>query len=340
MVDLREAIGRDLEARARGKGMGVHTASAIVAVHGRARVRAVDVMALDVFGDKVVGPRRRIACDLVGMSGGWTPTIHLFCQARGTTIFRDDIAGFVPGAAHATMPNASAGAANGTFELAGAIEEGRRCGRAGLGELGIDLPAEQAPVKATGGADPGRLRPFWTVPAEKPLGHGMAKYFHDFQNDSTAADLHLAAREGFRSVEHIKRYTTTGMGTDQGKTSNMNALGILSELRGDAIPEVGTTTFRPPFSWPDLRCGGRSRPGRTSSRPSARPPCTPGTRPAARPLECAGDWLRPWYFPLPGEDREKAVQRECVAVRTRVGVADASPLGKDRPARAGCRRVP
>ena len=227
VVDLREAIGRDLEARARGKGMGVHMASAIVAVHGRARrVRAVDVMALDVFGDKVVGPRRRIACDLVGMSGGWTPTIHLFCQARGTTIFRDDIVGFVPGAAHATTPNASAGAANGTFDLAGAIEEGRRCGRAGLGELGIDLPAEQAPVEATGGAGPGRLRPFWTVPAEKPLGHGMAKYFHDFQNDSTAADLHLAAREGFRSVEHIKRYTTTGMGTDQGKTSNMNALGV------------------------------------------------------------------------------------------------------------------
>ena len=327
VVDLREAIGRDLEARARGEGMGVHMASAIVAVHGRARVRAVDVMALDVFGDKVVGPRRRIACDLVGMSGGWTPTIHLFCQARGTTIFRDDIAGFVPGAAHATMPNASAGAANGTFDLAGAIEEGRRCGRAGLAELGIDLPAEQAPVEATGGAGPGRLRPFWTVPAEKPLGHGMAKYFHDFQNDSTAADLHLAAREGFRSVEHIKRYTTTGMGTDQGKTSNMNALGILSELRGDAIPEVGTTTFRPPFS--GLTFGAVAGLDRGDFfTPQRKTPMHPWHEARGAPIECAGDWLRPWYFPLPGEDREKAVQRECVAVRTRVGVADASPLGK------------
>ena len=327
VIDLREVIGRDLEARARDKGVGVHTASAIVAVHGRARVRVVDVRALDVGGGKVVGPKRRIACDLVGMSGGWTPTVHLFCQARGTTVFRDDIAAFVPGAVHATMPNASAGAANGTFDLTETIEEGRRYARVGLGELGVELPAQEAPIEATGGAGPGRLRPFWTVPASKPLGHGRARHFHDFQNDSTAADLHLAAREGFRSVEHLKRYTTTGMGTDQGKTSNMNALGILSELRGDTIPEVGTTTFRPPFS--GLTFGAVAGLDRGDFfTPQRKTPMHPWHEAYGAPMERAGDWLRPWYFPLPDEDRERAVQRECLAVRTRVGVADASTLGK------------
>ena len=327
VVDLREAIGRSLEARARDEGIRVRTASAIVAVHGRAQVRAVDVMALDAAGEKVVGPKRRIACDLVGMSGGWTPTIHLFCQARGSTVFRNDIAAFVPGAAHATMPNASAGAANGTFDLAGAIAEGRRCARAALGELGIELPAERAPVEATGGAGPGRLRALWSVPSDKPLGRGRPGHFHEFQNDATAADLHLAAREGFGAVEHLKRYTTTGMGTDQGKTSNMNALGILAEARGDPIPEVGSTTFRPPFTGltfgavAGLDLGDFFTPRRTT-------PMHPWHEARGAPMECAGDWLRPRCFPQPGEDRENAVERECVAVRARVGLADASTLGK------------
>ena len=139
--------------------------------------------------------------------------------------------------------------------------------------------------------------------------------------------LPVAEREGFRSVEHLKRYTTTGMGTDQSKTSNMNALGILSELRGDAIPEVGTTTFRPPFT--GLTFGAVAGLDRGDFfTPQRKTPMHPWHEARGTPLECAGDWLRPWYFPLPGEDREKAVQRECLAVRNRVGVANASTLGK------------
>ena len=166
----------------------------------------------------------------------------------------------------------------------------------------------------------------WTVPPRHP-DQRLNKHFVDFQNDVTAADVQLAAREGYRSVEHLKRYTTTGMGTDQGKTSNVNALAILARSLGNAISATGTTTFRPPFvpvafgALAGRDVGALSDPVRTTTMHLWHV-----EKGAA--FEDVGQWKRPWYYPRNGESMREAVNRECLAVRNAVGILDASTLGK------------
>ena len=170
------------------------------------------------------------------------------------------------------------------------------------------------------------IRLLWTVPPRHP-DRRLDKHFVDFQNDVTAADIALAAREGYRSVEHLKRYTTTGMGTDQGKTSNVNALAILSETLGADIASTGTTTFRPPYV-PATFGALAGRDVGELSDPCAPHPCTSGTSSRARRSRTWGQWKRPWYYPRRGESMREAVDRECLAVRNAVGILDASTLGK------------
>ncbi|HKX10730.1 MAG TPA: glycine cleavage T C-terminal barrel domain-containing protein, partial [Stellaceae bacterium] len=166
------------------------------------------------------------------------------------------------------------------------------------------------------------LRPLWLAPAE-----GGAKRFVDFQNDVTAEDIALAAREGLRSVEHVKRYTTTGMGTDQGKTSNVNALALLSQAVGRAIAETGTTTFRPPYTGvPFGALAGRARGGLVD--PVRVTPINAWHIAEGAVFEDVGQWKRARHYPKAGEDMERAVRRECLAVRDAVGIFDASTLGK------------
>src|SRR5690606_31774244 len=169
-------------------------------------------------------------------------------------------------------------------------------------------------------------KPVWLVPSEKPVGRG-GKPFVDFQNDVTAADVLLAAREGYRSVEHLKRYTTTGMGTDQGKTSNVNALAILAATLNQDIPAVGTTTFRPPYT--PVTIGAFSGYDRGDLLdPIRRTPMHSWHESMGAKFENVGQWRRPWYYPRPGETMQDAVNREVKAARIGVGIIDASTLGK------------
>ena len=203
-----------------------------------------------------------------------------------------------------------AGAVNGTLDMEDCIAEGHA---AGAGEPEAPGPAHPA------------ARAVWTVPTRKPGGE--ARRFVDFQNDVTTADIALAAREGYESVEHLKRYTTLGMGTDQGKTGNVPGLAILAATLGVSIPEVGTTTFRPPYD-PVTLGAIAGRDVGSLADPVRRTPLHAWHKENGAVFEDVGQWKRPFYYPRPGETKDDAVSRECLAVRNAAGVMDASTLGK------------
>jgi sarcosine oxidase subunit alpha len=250
--------------------------------------------------------------------------VHLHSQAQGKLVYDEANACFRPDETRAA--NVSVGACNGTFGLQDALAEARDAGRAAAIACGFEaseppsLPdSEDVPAMPPS--------PLWLVPDFDPPARGKHKHFVDLQNDTTAADIRLAVQEGFESVEHMKRYTLTGFGTDQGKTSNINGLAILAEVTGESIPKVGTTTFRPPYTPVTFAAmGGRDRgelfdPARLTAIHARHIK-------AGAEFEDVGQWKRPWYYPRAGEDMHAAVARECAAVRERVGVIDASTLGK------------
>ena len=326
VVDVRVNPGGGLVGQAEQAGIMVHRGSAITAVHGRSGVQSVEVMRLNAAGDGVAtSSRTAVACTIVATSGGWTPTVHLHSQARGRLVFNDRIAGFIPGEGTRINPHSSAGACNGSFDLNECFEQGFRAGHGVAREAGYEgelpLMAKAATIAE------GPLRVMWSIPCEHPIGRGPKKHFHELQNDATVGDLYLAVREGFGSTEHLKRYTTTGMGTDQGKTSNLTALGVLSELRREPILSVGVTTFRPPYT--PLTLGavvGQNR--RELFLPERKTALHPWHVQNGAVFEDVGDWKRPRYFPVGNESMNEAVQRECAAVRQSVGILDASTLGK------------
>jgi sarcosine oxidase subunit alpha len=251
-------------------------AAVIVAAHGRRRVRGVDI--------GIAGGRRatRVECDLVCVSGGWNPAVHLYSQARGTLRYDERIAAFVPDAC--PLPIRAVGA-------------------------------------AAGEVDVGRLEPMWSVTSRG------GKRFVDLQNDVTAEDVALAAREGYTSVEHLKRYTTLGMGTDQGKTSNVVGLALLAQAIDRPIPEVGTTTFRPPYSPVTLGAVAGDEQG-SHLAPTRRTAMHDWHAAQGARFVTAGLWLRPHSYPRAGETEDDAANREARNVRTNAGVVDVSTLGK------------
>jgi sarcosine oxidase subunit alpha len=282
-------------------------------------------MGLNERGDGVQGAARRIDCSIVAVSGGWTPTAHLFSQSRGKLRYDDDIDAFVPGDRHSTSPNVSAGACRGTFDLGNCIDQGLKAGAAAATAAGFEAGVPEVPK--TDRVDHGPIRGLWTIPCDHPIGKGPKKHFHELHNDATVDDIMVAVREGYKEVEHLKRYTTTGMGTDQGKTSNLVALGVLSELRDTAVESIGTTTFRPPYT--PLTFGaiaGQTRGSLFLQRRGT--PMHPWHERNGAVYEDVGDWKRPHYFPRGSEDMHAAVQRECRIVRKTVGLLDATTLGK------------
>jgi sarcosine oxidase, subunit alpha len=322
VVDLRPSPEGQRQAAARTLGIEILAGHTVARTFGNGRVTGVEVMPMTADGAGVVGGSRRIECDLVGMAGGWSPTVHLYSQAGGKLRYDATLAAFVPG--NFRHGQHLAGAVRGSFALGAALTEGFAAGAAAAEAAGFRTTA--APVPAVDGYEPSPQRVLWVLPSSKPLGHG-GKYFVDFQNDVTAADLKLAVREGYRSVEHVKRYTTTGMGTDQGKTSNINALAILSDTVGAAIPAVGTTTFRPPYT-PVTIGAFASRDLGDLLDPIRRTPTHGWAEKVGAPFENVGQWKRAWYFPRPGETMHAAVNREVKAARSSVGIVDASTLGK------------
>ena len=264
-----------------------------------------------------VGSSTEIACDLLLVSGGWNPAVHLFSQSRGRLRYDDALGAFVPGEELDGL--GVAGSAAGVFDLAGCLADGRRAVLAVL-----DAPArdDRLPVAADAAA-PAAPLVLWRVPDTA----GGTTSFVDLQRDATVADIARAVGAGLRSVEHVKRYTTIGTAHDQGKTSGVIASGITAELLGIPVQQTGTTTFRPPYTPVAFAAlAGRDR-GRLFD--PERVTALHDWHVAAGALfEDVGQWKRPRFYPQPGEDMEAAVLRECAAARTGVGILDGSTLGK------------
>jgi sarcosine oxidase subunit alpha len=298
---------------ARRAGLPLLERTTVVGTRGRLRVNAVHLGRIDPHGTVLPGPT--LSCDLVIMSGGHTPCVHLFSQSRGKLIWDEALQAFIPGAG--AERERSAGACRGVSALAAAIEDGAAAGRAAAQP--VRAPAATNLVAAAADGILG------TLPKRKH--HAGQKAFVDWQNDVTTADLALATREGFRSIEHVKRYTTTGMATDQGKTSNLNALAIVAASLGKSIPEVGVTTFRMPYT-PVSFGSLASRARGDLFDPVRRTPMHDWVREQGAVFENVSLWKRARYFPRAGEDMHRAVARECLAVRNHCGIFDASTLGK------------
>ncbi|MCL4162482.1 UNVERIFIED_CONTAM: hypothetical protein GTU68_010257, partial [Idotea baltica] len=264
------------------------------------------------------GSERTIECGALGVSGGWNPNVHLTCHQRGRPVWNEAIAAFVPGGDLPTGQSV-AGAASGEFSTHAALGTGSKEAAAALRDIGIKARAITLPKSEDA---PVNLQPFWYV------GEGKGRAWLDQQNDVTVKDVKLAHQENFRSVEHLKRYTTLGMATDQGKTSNMGGLAIMAELAGKSIPEVGTTIFRPPYTPVAMGTfGGRSR-GKHFHPVRETPSHKWAVEQGAVFVE-VGNWLRAQWFPRPGENTwRESVDREVRAVRSSVGVCDVTTLGK------------
>ncbi|WGH79291.1 sarcosine oxidase subunit alpha family protein [Jannaschia ovalis] len=263
---------------------------------------------------------RKLACDALGVSGGWNPTIHLTCHTGARPEWHAPLAAFLP--RDGAVPGLQvAGAAAGRFDTHAALESGRDAAVACL--RGWDArPCTVAIPEAR--RDAGAIAPLWAVEAPRDARH---RAWLDFQNDVTVKDIHQAATENFRSVEHMKRYTTQGMATDQGKSSNVAALAILADATGRGIPETGTTTFRPPFVPVPISAMGAGAQG-AGFAPARRTTSDPAMRDRGAPMIETGLWYRPGWFPKAGEDWLAACTREAAMVRESVGVADVSTLGK------------
>ncbi|AKO96124.1 sarcosine oxidase, alpha subunit family, heterotetrameric form [Marinovum algicola DG 898] len=264
------------------------------------------------------GSERIIECGALGVSGGWNPNVHLTCHQRGRPAWNAAISAFVPGT---DLPQGQsvAGAAAGAFSTHAALRSGAEQAAAILGDLGIKPDKARLPRAEDA---PANIQPFWHVT------EGRGRAWLDQQNDVTVKDVKLAHQENFRSVEHLKRYTTLGMATDQGKTSNMGGLAIMAELAGKSIPGVGTTIFRPPYTPVAMgTLGGRAR--GAHFHPVRETPSHTWAREQGAVFVEAGNWLRAQWFPRPGETHwRQSVDREVRAVRGSVGVCDVTTLGK------------
>ena len=327
VVDVRsESTGPNTE-KLMAMGVSFYTNHTLVEAKGTKRVSAAVIAPMSGDGGAIAGELTTLPCDFIGSSSGYNPIVHLHCQSGAKLDFDPTTACFVPGAPVGATPTISAGAAKGLFSLNDALVSGADAALEAMQAAGVS-PSEKAIVSASEEAHPGNLhiRHLWLLPSDKPTSKG-GKFWVDFQNDVTAADLQLAVRENFRSVEHIKRYTTLGMATDQGKTSNINALGILSDVLGVTIPEIGTTTFRPPYTPTTFGAIAGREPGDFLDVARVTPMHDWHVNNGAL-FEDVGQWKRAWYYPRGGENMHAAVDRECQAVRESVGILDASTLGK------------
>ena len=326
ILDARASGGGALAQQARDMGIRVENGKAIAKVHGGKRVTAVSIC--DQAGEGVV--LDTIDCDAVAMSGGWSPVVHLYSHCGGKlnwdaeqVMFRPDLTrmptnqngqGFV-------MP---AGTANGEMSTAATLADATARAMDVVAALGKSAPKVTAPTAAA--EDAAAIEPVWMMPQGANIKLRM-KTWLDYQNDVKVSDVQLAAQEGYESVEHTKRYTTLGMATDQGKLSNINGLATLSGALNADIPQVGTTTFRPPYTPISLASiAGSARD--EVFQPIRKTPMHEWHIANGADFEPVGHWRRPYCFPRAGETKAQAVEREILQTRKSLGLLDASTLGK------------
>ena len=303
IVDSRSEVPD--EVRALVSGIDILPGHVVTTALGHRHVRGVEISPTGGGND------RRVSCDLLANSGGWNPAVHLFSQSRGTLRYDEALASFLPDQPAQNVT--CAGGAGGALTLAEALRSGAEAGARAAGVPPLDCPdANDVPYA---------IEPLWRVETAR------GKAFLDIQNDVTVDDVHLALREGYDNVEHVKRYTTGGMGIDQGKTGNINIIGTVAMQQGLSPGEIGTTTFRAPYTPVSFGAIGGIR-EESVVFPYRHTPITDwNIAQGAFMYEAGARWCRPGYFPKSGESFQDTVNRECRAVREGVGVYDGSPLG-------------
>ena len=266
----------------------------------------------------VLSDGSKVSIDCLAVSGGWSPNVHLTCHKRNRPVWDGAIAAFVPGS-DLDSGMEVAGAAKGSFLLADCLKQGAAAGAEAASDLGFSPSPQSAPQA---GDETAGIEAFWHVQG------GKGRAWLDMQNDVTVKDVELAHREGFQSVEHLKRYTTLGMATDQGRTSNVPALAVMASLTGGTIEETGTTVYRPPYSPVAIGAfAGRSR-GR-DFRPFRHTPSHRWSKEHGAVFVEAGTWLRPQWYAAEGETHwRQSVDREVLATRRSAGICDVTTLGK------------
>ena len=311
IFDLRDSADGEQPRRAREAGLTIVTGARIAGALGKLAVSAAKV--------ETASGTQTISCDALLVSGGWTPSVHLHSQSRGKVVWDEARGIFLPGAS--VQRERSAGACKGEFGLGEALNSGALAGAEAARATGF---AAAAAAYTTENA-PDTLGGF--LGDASGAGADQAKAFVDFQNDVCAKDIRLAVREGMRSIEHVKRYTTTGMATDQGKTSNLNALAIAAKALDVPLPQVGLTTFRQPYTPVSFGAFAGASRGDLFD-PIRRTAIHDWAEEHGAAFEDVGLWKRAWYFARRGEDMHAAVARECRRTRETVGLFDASTLGK------------
>ncbi len=318
IIDIRDNSSSEIVTKIKSLGIQIYWNHTIVNTKGYKRIKKVTVMKLNDKGNDVIGKKIELNCDCLAISGGWTPMVHLFTQSGGKLKFdnKDNI--FVPDKTN--LNQLSIGSAKGDFELDDVLINSIKDTKKFLQIENSNF--DKIDVKCSKEKEKKNI---WLLPSDKPLS--KTKPFLDYQNDSTAKDIKLALREGFKSIEHVKRYTTTGMGTDQGKLANMHALGIVADTTNTNMGDLGTTTFRPPYT--PLTFG--TIVGRNVGQffdVFRKTPMHDWHVDNNAKFENVGQWKRAWYYPKDGESMHDTVQRESKAARKSSGILDASTLGK------------
>lgn len=317
IVDTRPTPNTDLVKQAAARGITVFAGYTATGTSGRLRIKSVRINKVE---NGTVLAAQTLACDSLLVCGGWTPSLHLFSHTKGSLKWDDQSQTFLPD--RITEDCQIAGAGRGLWGIEAALNDGFAMGAAAAKALG-----KTAKVKTLSVADdrPGSGASHTELPTD--LDAGKARAFVDYQNDVTAKDLRLAVREGMRSIEHVKRYTTNGMATDQGKMSNINGLNIAADALGKKQPEVGLTTFRPPYTPTTFGAFVGYHKG-DHFEVTRKTPIDSWAEENGAVFEPVSLWRRAWYFPKEGEDMEAAVRRECRETRKSLGMFDASTLGK------------
>ena len=324
IVDSRRSPGTSVVKEAEALGIPIYKGHVISSARsGSEGLNRVELSTWCRSTGELTAHKGMIDCQVLALSGGLSPVVHLHSQSGAKPVFDSHVAAFLPGAS--VQKERSVGACNGTFDLGDCFREGIQGALAaanvrGFSAIGVDIPAtdhkQHAPIEA-----------LWEVPSNI-LDGARPKKLVDYQNDTTASDIRLAAREGYRSIEHVKRYTALGFGTDQGKLGNINGLAILAKTLNKEPGDVGTTTFRPNYTPVTFGAIAGRNLGSELFDPVRKTAIHPWHVKRGALFENVGQWKRPWYYPRPGESMLDAVNRECLATRASVGVLDASTLGK------------
>ena len=324
IIDSRYSPNGDLVVKAESMGIKIYDGHGLIEARGGKRVKSALIAPLSIGGTEVIGAVSQLACDLIATSGGWSAAVHLSSHTGAKPVWDEEIVSFRPG--DSKQQERSVGACKGTFGshdglVEGAIGGARAAHCAGFGDGTVKT---SIPNIIQVGEQPQQA--LFLVPHTKPTSRAPSQ-FVDFQLDVSASAIELAVLEGFESVEHIKRYTALGFGTDQGKLGNINGMAILANALGQTISQTGTTIFRPSYT-PTTFGAIAGRGIRELFDPERYTAMHRWHQEQGAKFEDVGQWKRPWYFPQENESMQESVNRECLAVRNSVGILDASTLGK------------